>query len=674
MIFLRDPSVQKLTSFAQLAQYITCACQGNQMVKTFSDYLINTSGKDLLFVFDGYDELLEILRKESFVVDIINQNVLPCCDIVITSRPTVSARLHKIVDRRIEILGFTDEDRKKYICQAFKNNPTNVDEMSAYLQSNPFINSLCYIPLNMTILMCLFTETTQSELPKTQTEINNQFICMTISRYFRKKESIPLNINSLFEMPGRYKQVMKELSKLAFNLLGKDKIVFSNADVSSKSLQLSKNINGMGLLKAVKYFNFVDNCEQVPFNFMHFSLLEFLTAFHVASSSTSEQEKIICGNFWNSRYLNTWIMYCGLTGGNSLALKHYLSGNRFLLFSRFFGASGVLQDMVNDKIKCLHLFQCFFEAGNNTMCEQVGNFLHERKIDLSGQVLLPKDMHTLGFFLTRSSNKQWEVLNLSECYIEDRGFKIFVKLYLNQLNTSILKLLDISSNHITPSSLSDVCNLVLYLKVQKLITVNNNLADEIILKELLNCAMVNHAHTFYIPLVVVSDSGSFTSQDSINHGSVKKESVYIINTKSNTRLRELNDMGTFNHVPALYIWNCKINVNDVIVLLTSNPRLKVSIFNISLDSSEIVEWHIPYQPHAVLQDTVLQDQVDRSLTNNVSYAFKSDNILLIFRAHLYFNKIILLNTTCQFMTVLQITNCYLTHEMLGEVGVIIHIQ
>ena len=164
LIFLRDPTVQKLTTFAEFAQYVTCACQGSQMVKAFSEYLINTSGKDLLFVFDGYDELPEVLRKESFVADIMNCKVLPCCGIVITSQPTASAHFHKIVDRRIEILGFTDEDQKKYICQAFQNNPTKIDEILVYLQSNPFINSLCYIPLNMTISMCLFTATTQSGL------------------------------------------------------------------------------------------------------------------------------------------------------------------------------------------------------------------------------------------------------------------------------------------------------------------------------------------------------------------------------------------------------------------------------------------------------------------------------------------------------------------------------
>ena len=667
LIYLRDPSVQKLTSFTELARYITCACQGSQMVKAFSDYLIDTSGRDLLFVFDGYDELPEILRQESFIADIVNRKSLPSCDIVITSRPAASAHLHKIADHKIEIFGFTDEDRKKYIYQAFQNNPTKIGEMLAYLQSNPFIDSLCYIPLNMTILMCLFAETTQSELPKTQTEINNQFICMTISRYFRKKENVPLSINSLFDIPVKYKNILKELSKLAFDLLGKDKIVFSNADVSSKSSLLSKNINGMGLLKAVKYFSFVDNCEEVSFNFLHFSLQEFLAAFHIASSSTSEKEKTIRGNFWNSRYLNTWIMYCGLTGGNSLALKHFLSGNRFLLFSRFFSTKGVSKNTIDDKIKCLHLFQCFLEAGNNTMCEQVGNFLHERKLDLSGQVLLPKDMHTLGFFLTRSSNKQWEVLNLSECYVEDRGFKIFVASYLSHLNTSSVKVLDISRNHITPSSLPDICKLVLYLKVQKLIVMNNNLANKIISKELLSCAIINHTYNLQIPLTVVNSAGdtsSITSHYSVNHESFE-ETMYFINSKSNKHLIELNDIQAFNNIHTLYIWNCKINVNDVKMLLKSNPRLKVSIFNNILDSSEFVEWNLPYQPQ-----TVLQDQVDSSLTNNVSYALKSENILLIFRAHLYFNKFIL-NTSHKFMTVLQITNCFLTHAMLGEVGVII---
>jgi len=654
LIFLRDPCVQKLASFAELAQYISYYCPESELVKMFSNYLINTSGNDILFVFDGYDELPELLRKNSFIADIINRKCLPCCDIVITSRPTASLHLHKKVQRRIEILGFTDEHRKECICQAFHNNPAKIDEILEYLQSNPFINSLCYIPLNMTILMCLFTEITQSELPKTQTEINKQFICMTISRYFRKKKNMHLSINSLSGMPVKYLKLLRELSKLAFDLLGKDKIVFSSADVSSKSQLLSKDISGMGLLKTVKYFSFVDNCEQVSFNFLHFSLQELLAAFHVASSSTTVQEKIIRENFWNSRYLNTWIMYCGLTEGSSLALKHYLSGNRFLLFSRIFGARGVMQDTMDDKIKCLHLFQCFLEADNVEMCEQVGNFLHDRKIDLSGQVLLPKDIHTLGFFLTRSSNKQWEVLNLSGCYIEDRSIKILVTSYLNLLNTSVVKVLNISKNCITPSSLPDICKLVLHLKVQKLNIMNNNLTDEMASKELLDCAILSHSRNFHTPLTVVNDSRTIRSGHHL---------IYVINdTKCSKQLIDLNDTGTFIRVPTLHIWNCKVKIDDVKVLLRSNPRLNITIYSNNLETCDIDEWYILHQPTTA--------SLDISFRNNISYALKSDKMLLSFGEHFYFNKLIL-NNVCKFMTVLQITHCYLTHEEISGVGIIL---
>ena len=659
LIFLRDPSVQKFASFNELAKYITCSCQQSNVVQTFSEYLINTSGKDLLFVLDGYDELPEVLRHESFIADIINRKILPCCDIVVTSRPAASAHLHQKVDRRVEVLGFTTEDRKKYIHQALQNDPTKIAMIFGYLQSNPFIDSLCYIPLNMTILMCLFTEATLSEFPKTQTEINNQFICMTISRYFRKKENIVLNINSLSKLPGNCKKLLRELSRLAFDLLKDDKIVFSSADVSSQSLLLPKSINGMGLLKAVKYFSFVDNREQVSFNFLHFSLQEFLAAFHIASSSTTDQEKIIRKNFWNSKYLNAWIMYCGLTGGNSIALKHYLSGNRFLWFSRYFGANGVSQGTIDDKIKCLHLFQCFLEAGNTTMCEQVGNFLYNKEVDLSGQALLLKDIHTLGFFLTRSSNKEWEVLNLSQCYMDIQGITVFVKSYLDQLNTLSVKILDLSTNDIAPSSLPDIYKLVLQLKVQKLIVMNNNLTDAIIAKELFNFTVCNKDCNFHTPLSVVNNSGkpsSITVHSSLC--SIKEgldEELYIINAGSKD-LTELSNTSAFNNVHTLYVWNCNSKVSDVETLIQSNSGLKMSVFDTHLQIREINDWQKFKSSKNGFRD-------------NVDYIFQSANALLIYGAHHSFSEIVL-SRTHKFLSTLSVTNCFLTSEALANVGVV----
>jgi len=660
LILLRDPSVQKLTSFVELAQYI-CACQKNKTVEVFSDHLMNTSGENVLFIFDGYDELPETLRHKSFIADIINHKVLPCCDVVITSRPTVSAHLHTIAECRIEILGYTNEVRKKYICQALQNNSSKIDKIVEYLQTNPFIDSLCCIPLNMTILMCLCMESMQP-LPQTQTEISNQFICMTISRYLRKNENVELNIKSLFQVPENYMKVLKELSHLAFDLLGKDKIIFTTADVPLQSQLLLKNFHDLGLLKAVIYFNCIENREQVLFNFTYASVQEFLAAFYVASLSTAEQEKIIRKNFWSSNYLNMWIMYCGITGGESLALKHFLSGNRFLLFSRFFGAKGIAHQAIDDKIKCLHLFQCFLEGGNMAMCNQVGKLFHNKEIDLSGQILLPKDIHTLGFFLTKYSNKQWEVLNISKCYIEDRGFNMLVTSYLDQLNAS-LKVLDISNNPISPSSLTDIYKLVLRLKVERLVIMNNNLTDEIISKELLHCTINNLNHNICIPsLTVVNNYGKIDL--CLSSYKSFEESLYTYNIEFKV-LKELNNAHVFSHVRTLHMWNCSVTSDDVKGLVESNPRLKVSMFHISLPDSEVDDWQKVFHPRIISQY-----HLDMNFRGNVCYTFKSDNALLIFRECLYFNDFIL-NTSYKLLSVVQITNCVLTSEMLGNIGVII---
>ena len=246
---------------------------------------------------------------------------------VITSRPSASACLHREVEFRIEILGFTDDDRKMYIQRAFNNDHEKIDRTFTYLEKNPFVNSLCYIPLNMCILICLLRGPAQNELPKNQTEINNRFICMTVSKYFKKEEKRDINILSLSDLQAEDMEQIKELAKLAYDLLGNDKIVFDCTDINTNSHLFSKNRNGLGLLKAVEHFNFADNCDQVSFNFLHFSFQEFLAAFHITMSSDTEQTKIMQEKFWDDRYQNMWIMYFGLTKGNLFPLIHFLSGN-----------------------------------------------------------------------------------------------------------------------------------------------------------------------------------------------------------------------------------------------------------------------------------------------------------------------------------------------------------
>lgn len=302
--------------------------RNGRIANDIGDYLFKTNGKDLAIVFDGYDEISEKDRTDSFVADIIKRVVFPECLLVITSRPTASSHLRSIVNCRVEVVGFTEEDRLAYIKAAIPDSHEKIEALQLYLQSNPTINSLCYIPLNMTILLCLSIKDIKN-LPKTQTELYERFIDMTIIR-FLQKQGYNCNTLGLSELPHPHNEVFKELSCFAFKALKNDQLVFTLAELKANCPNLtSSNWNGLGLLKSAKYFDYNNSKEELTCHFLHFSIQEYMAAYYISNLSSNEQIRLLKSTFWTIRYYNTWIMYVGITGGNSFGLKHFFSGNRF---------------------------------------------------------------------------------------------------------------------------------------------------------------------------------------------------------------------------------------------------------------------------------------------------------------------------------------------------------
>ena len=399
LILLRDPNLKTINSVEKLLEYLL----DSDIAPTLSKHLVKTRGEDLTIIFDGYDELSEEDRKNSLVARIINRAKLPKCSLVITSRPTASLRLRGISDCSVEILGFTEEDRLDYIQHALKGSDVKIATLQSYLQSNSTINALCYVPLNMTILLCLFEEvlsyTTESNdqlntLPNTQTELYKNFIWMIIGRFLNKHDpqfcSTFFNVDNL-EIPERYNKVLIELSHLAFVALQKDCIVFDMHDIAEFCPNLtmtSDSWSGLGLLKAAQFVT------KVSFHFLHFSIQEYLAASYIAKLPNTKQIELLKATFWDIRYFNTWIMYNGVTGGRTLAWKHFLSGNKFVFFTRLFKTS-ISKSLLTDKVKSLYLFQCFNEAGGNELVE---NFFKIKKLTLVIKLYYPKIYIHLVFF------------------------------------------------------------------------------------------------------------------------------------------------------------------------------------------------------------------------------------------------------------------------------------
>ena len=463
LVFLRECFQKPVMTIEGLIQFVF---KSNEMTSCLTKHLTKTEGKDTVIIFDGFDELSEENKKESIIVDIINRRILTKCCLVVTSRPTASSILHKSVDRRVEIVGFTEEDRLDYIQTALGSDDKQVNgehvnnecviALQHYLQSNPTINALCYIPLNMTILLCL-VEDGIDKLPKTQTEMYKKFIEMTIIRFIKKydKSNIIIDIAELLDP---YDKLFVELSKLAYKALETDKIVFTLPEIKEGCPNLtmtSSNWNGLGLLKAVQCFRIHMGNDQVTFHFLHFSIQEYMAAWYISTLSDRDQIKLLQKTFWENRYYNTWIMYVGITGGSSFALKHFLSGNWFQLYSKLFRSSEVSKKILKHKTKCLHLFQCLLEANKEDIIKSVKQLFENNRIDLSNQTLLPSDLNTLGFFLIRSVNKQWDELDLSNCNIGSNGSNVLCDRLLDKDARGIvtIKLVKFSYNQLNFTSL-----------------------------------------------------------------------------------------------------------------------------------------------------------------------------------------------------------------------------
>lgn len=352
LVFLRNLRSASVDSVEEFVQHVV---KDKEMAARIKD-LIENDGRNLVIVLDGYDELSDKDRKSSFIGNIIGRRVLTKCLLVVTSRPSASLGLRNKCDCRVEIVGFTEEDRLDYIESALdtldesiKNE--RIEFLQYYLYSNPSINALCYIPLNMTILLCLYEEGTK-ELPKTQTEMYRKFVELTIIRSLQRLDNGLEQVN-LDDLPHPHNVVFEELSRFAFEALRKDTLVFNLTDIRDicPNLTIPDNWNGLGLLNSVSHAE--GGTKHVTYHFLHFSIQEYMTARYISKLPGKNQIQLLKARFWSVNYYNTWIMYVGITGGKTFSLKHFLSNNWFQVSTWLFN-TGISQKLLNSKIKCLH--------------------------------------------------------------------------------------------------------------------------------------------------------------------------------------------------------------------------------------------------------------------------------------------------------------------------------
>ena len=411
LVRLRDPAVQSASSLADLLP-----CPDTKTAQLIAGMLTNIRCQDVLFILDGWDELPLNIRGKSIFDNLVNSNSWPnplsLSTVIVTSRPISSNDLYPRVSSRVEILGFTADELHQFFTECLKGDTEAVKTLLERIEEIPEVAGSCYLPLNATILVHLF-KNDRKTLPTTRYGIFSSLILNCMKRHLKlRTEYKDVSIVSLDQLPQVAKKPFSVLSKLAYDGVMEDKIIFTS---------LPPDVNTLSLLQGVE--SLIGQEKAVFHNFIHLSIQELLAAWYIATQlPTGEQVSKFNELFDNSRFSAVFQFYAAITKLKTTGIedvvinvvKKYLR-NRYSIPKE-------------DKILMISLLHCLYEAQDPSLCESVAQQL-QHELNLRYTTLTPSDCLCIGYFLAHVCKMQdageFNVY-LRDCSIDDQGCKYLV--------------------------------------------------------------------------------------------------------------------------------------------------------------------------------------------------------------------------------------------------------
>ena len=287
LLKLREKWVLNATSPSDLFRYPP----DPEFSKAIAKALNSSHGHNLLLILDGFDEVSHNFHENSVIKSILCRQLLPECTIILTTRPSAKYTLRSVcqpeVDKHVEIIGFTEEERVRYITEVFHKEPELQVNFLKYMFLVPHIKSMMYIPLNCAIIAQVYYESQSSHnlaIPRTRTQLYKALTHSLLVRHMKMKDSNCEYSSVLPEgLDDSHMERFRILAKFAFDSYHKGesrKVTFFKEDIPE------------GLV----HFGFMNESTEMyagkgigkTFSFLHLSLQEYLAAWHLANSYSIE--------------------------------------------------------------------------------------------------------------------------------------------------------------------------------------------------------------------------------------------------------------------------------------------------------------------------------------------------------------------------------------------------
>ena len=392
---LRDSKIKSVKTVSKLFQR-------PYLKQDIAQEVENSQGEGIAIWLEAWDELEESMREESSIfLDLVHGRVLPKATIIVTGRPWATMKIRDnsdiTVDQHIEIVS-TPKIQFSRVLEEKKLKTENLKKFKDYVNSNPSVKAAMHTPVTADIVTEVFqwSQDTESRPPITMTKLYNAYTCKLLMQHLSRRmedHKQSHNIRSLEDVPPDLKKELQAICKLAWEGIVERRLTFTSNALS---------VGTLGLMQEVKELHSGEDI-QLSYHFIHLTLQEFLSAYHICQLPLEKQQQIIQEHMEVS-HLNTVVkFYFGLCKHNDLP------------------SSKVISPSKSSPSSYQWLFECEYDA------EQISKVLcsgdHEPVSVRSSYEWSPLDYYCLGYCISHSQC-QWK-LDFSSASMGDEGVEMF---------------------------------------------------------------------------------------------------------------------------------------------------------------------------------------------------------------------------------------------------------
>ena len=408
-----------------------------------TSYLIQTKGEKILIVADGLNELAETdFQKGSFLHNLLLGRLLSQASVLITSRPSASALLHKFpwIDYFFEVYGFSSSTIHQYIRAKFVGKAIGLLEQ---LESNPLIEEVCRIPLNCVVVCFLWQNNV--EVFSTTTGFFTEIILNFVYRNMLNNDAYRshprlLNIHSLPE--GLYNP-WRFICEIAFRTV--QFRLSMNLQVELAAIRLSQS-----KFEIYRVLEFIE-LDKVSFHFVHPTFQEFFAALYVVKQPLDKQIEIFKLHAKSKHLALFYRFFFGLCFQNSDSVDMAGIAHIMRVLSESYTAN-------NDEYLLCHYA---FEAKSGIVTEGIIRALSYRTksyISMSfGHPSTAQDCIAVMYIIANIPECIVEI-DFRDCHLGDKRMYELVNVLSKKAELVQVRTLNLNNNNLTDNGVVDLFN------------------------------------------------------------------------------------------------------------------------------------------------------------------------------------------------------------------------